>query len=212
MRVAHGTEKQVSMDKKFVITVGRQYGSGGRELGKMLSEIFGIGYYDKELISEAARRSGLADETFRMNEDRPLGGLLHALSMGYNFSGGFSQESIFKIQTDTIYDIASKESCVIVGRCADYVLRDNPRCINLFIYANAAQRAERVARRRGITEREAADLISKTDKSRASYYNFYTDKQWGYSTSYHLCVDSSILGLEKTAQHIASFIRDTLSL
>lgn len=196
------------MKNNLIITVGRQYGSGGREVGRMLSEIFGIGYYDREIITAAAERSGLAGETFSRHEDRPLGKLLHALSFGHSFSsGGFSQESIFKIQSDAIRDIAARESCVIVGRCADYVLRDYPSCFNVFVHAPSAIRAERVACRRGIAPEEAAPIIARTDKSRASYYNFYTGKEWGNSTSYHLCIDSGVLGLENSARLIADFVR-----
>lgn len=195
------------MKNNLVITVGRQYGSGGREIGMMLSEIFGIGYYDKNLITEAAKRSGLADETFEQYEERRFGTLWHALSTGFNISGGFSPEDIFRIQSETIMDIASKEPCVIVGRCADYVLRNNPECFSVFVHASPEVRTRRVAVRRNISHEQAAELIAKTDKSRASYYNFYTEKTWGYGPSYNLCIDSGMPGLEQSAQLIADFIR-----
>lgn len=199
------------MKNNLIITVGRQYGSGGREIGTMLAKMFGIAYYDKKLITEAAKRSGLADETFERYEERRFGTLWHALSTGFNVSGGFTPEDIFRIQSETIMDIASKEPCVIVGRCADYVLRENPDCLNVFVSAAAEVRTRRVAVRCNISHEEAAAAIVKTDKSRASYYNFYTGKEWGYAPSYHLCVDSGVLGLEKSAGLIADFINQAVA-
>lgn len=194
------------MKNNLVITVGRQYGSGGREIGMMLSRAFGIGYYDKKLITEAARRSGLAGETFEKYEERRLGSLWHALSPSFNVSGGFTPEDIFRIQSETIVYIAAKEPCVIVGRCADYVLRENPRCVNIFVSAPIEERARRVAVRLNISYEKAAVLTSKMDRSRASYYNFYTEKTWGAASSYHLCLDSSRLGLERSSALIAGFV------
>lgn len=194
------------MKNNLVITVGREYGSGGREIGMMLSRAFGIGYYDKKLITEAARRSGLADETFEKYEERKFGSLWHALSPSFNVSGGFTPEDIFRIQSETIVAIAAKEPCVIVGRCADYVLRENPRCVNIFVSAPLGERTRRVAVRLNISYEEAAVLISKMDRSRASYYNFYTEKTWGAAASYHLCLDSSRLGLEGSSALIAGFV------
>lgn len=199
------------MDNKFVITIGRQVGSGGRKIGMMLAKIFDIGYYDKKLITEAAKRSGLADETFEQQEDRRFGSLTYALSMGFNISGSFTPEDIFRIQSETIRDIASKESCVIVGRCADYVLRENPRCVNIFIHADLQERKRRVAVRHNISFGEAAVLIRKTDKARASYYNFFSEKTWGVCPSYHLSIDSGALGLEGSAEAIAGFVRQVLA-
>lgn len=196
------------MKNNLIICVGRQYGSGGREIGMMLAETFGIGYYDKKLITEAAKRSGLSDETFERYEERRFSSLWHALSTGFNMSGGFSPEDIFRIQSETIMDIASKESCVIVGRCADYVLRENPRCANIFVSATAGERTRRVAVRHNTSFDEAAAFIAKMDRSRASYYNFYTEKTWGAAASYHLCIDSSRLGLEGSAAMIADFIKE----
>ena len=198
------------MKNNLIITIGRQYGSGGREIGMMLSKLFGIAYYDKKLITEAAKRSGLADETFEKYEERRFGSLWHALSTGFNVSGGFAPEDIFRIQSETIMDIAAKEPCVIVGRCADYVLRDRPDCFNVFVSAPAGVRTRRVAVRRNISHEEAAAAIVKTDKSRASYYDFYTEKTWGAAASYQLCTDSSLLGLEGTARLIENFIKDAL--
>ena len=194
------------MKNNLIITIGRQYGSGGREIGSRLAERLGIGYYDKELIAEAARKSGLSGDMFERNDERALGRLLHALSTGFSFRSGFSPESIFKIQSDTIKDVASKGPCVIIGRCADYVLRDNPMCISIFITGDDTDRLARVMRRNAIDEKEAAERIAKTDKGRAAYYEFYTGKTWGAAPSYDLCINSSVLGIEATAEGIADFV------
>lgn len=198
------------MEEKFVITIGRQFGSGGREIGLMISRLLGIGYYDRRLISEAAKRSGLSSEAFEENDEKVPGTLRYAFSFGFGFNNAFLQESLFKIQSDTILDIASRESCVIVGRCADYVLRENPRCVNLFIHAPFPYLVGNVASRTNISEKEAAEMIQKVNKTRAAYYDFYTEKQWGVSASYHLSIDSSIMGTEKTAAFLKEFAETTL--
>ena len=199
------------MKDKFVITIGREYGSGGREIGAKLAHIFGIGYYDKKIISEASRRSGLSGEALERNDERVYGSWFHALSLGFSFTKDFTPESFFKIQSDAILDIASRESCVIVGRCADYVLREHPGCVNIFISAPKADRTRRIAHRKGISVKEAAEIMHKVDKSRSSYYSFYTDKEWGRADSYNLCIDSSVLGLEESAEFIAEFVRKALA-
>ena len=195
------------MKHNLVITIGRQFGSGGRDIGKRLADMFGISYYDKELIIEAAKMSGLSSEIFERKDEKTPGSLRFAFAREFGISAGFSSESLFQIQSDTIRKIASKESCVIVGRCADYVLRDNPRCVNVFINAPIEQRIRNVKERdASIDCKNIVELLEKMDKNRSAYYNFYTDKRWGYSNSYHLTVDSSLLGQEGTAELIKSFI------
>lgn len=195
------------MKKNLVITVGREFGSGGRAIGRLLAEMFGIAYYDRELITEAARLSGLSSEFFEKRDEKTPGSLRFALSTGFGFSTGFSSETLFQIQSDTIREVASKEPCVIVGRCADYVLRDNPNCFNVFISASIADRIRNIRERDASVEhKNIEELLEKMDKTRAAYYNFYTDKQWGYSTSYDLCINSSVLGMEGSAAFIKNFI------
>lgn len=198
--------------KKFVITIGRQFGSGGRDVGKRLAEIFDIAYYDKKLITEASRRSGLSDEAIEGRDEKYPNALWHALSAGFPFNNAFKPEDFFTIQSDTIRAIARKESCVIVGRSADYVLRENPDCINIFLHAPLKDRAAHIASRENISKKDAQELAEKVDKGRAAYYNFYTDKQWGDSKSYHLSVDTSVLGMDATADYIADFVRKALEL
>ncbi|MCD7969841.1 MAG: cytidylate kinase-like family protein [Alistipes sp.] len=194
------------MEKKIVITLGRQYGSGGRDVGKLLAEMLGIGFYDRKLIDEAARSSGLAADFFEEKDETAPTGLIHALSLGLGFTPGFSQEALFKIQSDTIKEIAGRESCIIVGRCADYVLRNTDGCTNIFIHSAMPHRITRVAARNSITEKEAAERIARIDKRRAAYYDFYTDKTWGDSKSYHLSIDSSVLDIDRTAKYIREFV------
>ena len=194
------------MEKKFVITVGRQFGSGGRVIGRKLAEMLGIGYYDKELMQEAARESGLCCEFFDKVDERAPSTFMHALSMGFGYDGILSNENIFRFQSETIRKLAERESCVIVGRCADYILRENPRCLNVFLHAPTEVRVATVMERGSLSKRQAVELIAKTDKSRAAYYDFYTNKKWGDAASYHCSIDTSLLGMEETALFIRTLV------
>ena len=203
------------MNDNLIITIGRQFGSGGREIGKRLADLFGIAYYDKELINEASKSSGLSTEYFEKADERAPSALLNSFSInwltgagGIWGDGGLSNEYIFKFQSDVIRQLAETQSCVIVGRCADYILRQYPRCYNVFIHAPLEDRIERIiSRSQGMTRKEAIELAEKKNKLRASYYNFYTDKGWGVASSYDLSIDSSILGSEETAIFIRDFIQ-----
>lgn len=201
------------MGDNFIVTIGRQYGSGGRIIGKELAQRLGFDYYDKELINEAAKHSGLAKGCFEENDEKEMFSIpaifsANWLSMGSGagMEGALTNEHIFKYQSDVIEMLSQKGRCVIVGRCADYILRHCPDCINIFIHAPLEERVKRVMARDHIEEKEAASLAQKRDKQRASYYNFYTDKQWGNSDSYHLSIDSSILGTKDTTELIYQFI------
>ncbi len=203
------------MEQNLIITIGRQFGSGGREIGQLLAQHLNCKYYDKELIYEAAKLSGLCEECFKKVDEKRPNNFLSTISMSWHnasshLSGnqGWSEEMIFKVQSDVIRNIAAKESAVIVGRCADYILRDNPHCISVFIHATAADCVQRImSRNEGISEREAYEFTQKRNKMRAAYYNFYTDKIWGDSTSYDLCINSSKVGCEGAAQLIAEYIK-----
>lgn len=202
------------MYKNTVITIGRQYGSGGREIGKKVSEILGISYYDDELISLAAKSSGINSETLSDVDEKATNSLLYTLAMGGSLFGGNAalayempiNDKLYIAQSDVIKDIAKREACVIIGRCADYVLKDYPSVINLFIYAELEKRAKRVAERREITEAKAKDIIIKTDKQRANYYNYYTSRKWGRIENYDLCIDSGRIGCDKAAEVIAEYV------
>lgn len=190
----------------MVITVGRQYGSGGREIGTMLAEKLGIAYYDDMLLKEAAKESGLCEDLFHSFDERPKSFLYSVAMDPYSFSmnhvmpKGSIEQQVYLATYDTIKKLADKGPCVLIGRCADYALKDRDDVINLFITAPLENRIERVARRNGITRDEAKERIRRTDKSRASYYNYYSSKDWGDAKSYDLCIDSSLLGIEGTVE------------
>ena len=205
------------MNNNLIITIGRQFGSGGREVGKIVAELLGINYYDKELILEASKASGLCTECFEKADEKAPNRFLNAFSMGWINSasgmpsGGWSDDMIFQVQSDVIRDIAEKHSAVIVGRCADYILRDHPGCVSVFIHANESDCARRIMERNdGIGHIEARTLAQKRNKIRASYYNFYTDKVWGDGASYDLCINSSALSAQAVAELIVDFAKRKL--
>ncbi|MBO5823613.1 MAG: cytidylate kinase-like family protein [Prevotella sp.] len=205
-------------DKKIIINVGRQLGSGGRVIAKMLADDFGCGFYDRELLNLAAKESGFREELFEQNDEHKgfFRSLFHTLSPHVSdtsfYNNNMSQESLFKFQSDAIRKAADGGSCVFVGRCADYVLRENENVFNIFITADLDYRIRQVMERRGCDEAKARKIISNGDNERASYYNYYTGKKWGASESYHLCINSSLLGLESTEKFIAQIIRERFGL
>ena len=205
------------MNEKFVINIGRQLGSGGREIGEKLAAQFGIAFYDKELIQLASQESGLGKEFFEDVDEKKshsfFGGLLGLrtnISNEVYVNNYLSNETFFKIQSDVIRKLAAEKSCLFVGRCADYILRDHPRCINVFITADEEDRVKRVARDQKLTAEKALEVIEKTDKKRAEYYNYYSNKVWGAAGSYHLCINSSVLGIDETVAFISRFIEQKL--
>ena len=193
---------------KTIITIGRQYGSGGKEIGEKLSKELGIPVFDKELLTAAAQKSGLSEEMFKIHDEKPTNSLLYSLVMGSSYGNNNLplNHKLFLAQFDAIRDIADKESCIIIGRCADYALEDYPGCINLFIHANDDFRAKRAVEYYGVEESKARDTIVKMDKKRASYYNFYSSQKWGEAANYDLSIDSSILGIDETVQFIKQYI------
>lgn len=202
---------------KIILTIGRQFGSGGREIGQKLSEALGIAYYDKELLSAAAKESGLCEEVFARADERASSGMSYAFSMGFSYMGILtpyndilSNDELFRIQSDAIRNIAEKESCILVGRCADYILRDNPACISFFIHNTIENRIQRLVEGLNITVEEAKEKISKIDKSRAAYYNYYTNKVWGMASSYNFSIDASVLGIDETVAFMKSFVEKKL--
>ena len=205
------------MNEKFVINIGRQLGSGGREIGEKLASQFGIAFYDKELIRLASKESGLGKEFFEKADEKEshsfIGGLLGLrtnISNEVYVNNYLSNETFFKIQSDVIRDLAEEKSCLFVGRCADYILRDHPRCINVFITADTDDRVKRVVRDQQLTEEKAQEVLEKTDKKRSGYYNYFSNKVWGAAASYHLCINSSVLGIDETVAFISRFIEQKL--
>ncbi len=209
------------MNDYFVINLGRQLGSGGREIGERLAKDLGIAFYDKELINLASQESGLCREFFEKADEKAsrnlMGGLFgtrfpFVTEGAYPYNSYLSNDSLFKIQSDVIRQLAEKQSCLFVGRCADYILRDHPRCANVFISASPQARIERLMKLHNISAEKAEELMVKADKKRSSYYNYYSYNTWGAAATYHLCIDSSVLGIEKTAEFIKWFVKQKLQL
>lgn len=205
-------------DKHIIINVGRQLGSGGHDIGRMLALDFGAKYYDRELLNLAAKESGLSEQVFERNDERKsfLHTFLHlpnALSGESYTRQSFTQDSVFQFQSDAIRKAADEGSCVFVGRCADYVLREYNNVVNIFITASMDFRVQQVMAKQNFTSPlEARRFIEQRESRRADYYNYYTGKKWGHAASYDLCIDSSILGLVDTEMFIAQFIRKRFGL
>jgi cytidylate kinase len=198
----------------IILSIGRQFGSGGGEVGKKLANELNIAYYDKELLSIAARDSGLCPEIFEKADEQESNRLSYAFSLGFSPLGMYipyddilSNEKLFLLQSETIRSLAAKESCVIIGRCSDYILRDNPSCVSFFIHNTFDNRVKHIAEREKVSETRAKELIAKVDKSRAAYYNYYTNKLWGVASSYNFSLDVSILGTDGTVAFLKDFIR-----
>lgn len=198
---------------KIIINVGRQIGSGGGEIARILADKFGCRLLDKELLNLAAKESGFSEKFFEQNDEQRgfLKSLfhMHAPFVGDSnmYRNNFSEENLFLFQSEAIKKAASEGSCVFVGRAADYILRDEPNAISIFITADIESRIENVSKRMGIDKNAARKFIDDKEDERSKYYNYYTGKKWGHASSYDLCVDSSILGIEQTAEFIANFIK-----
>ena len=196
--------------KHIIINVGRQLGSGGHDIGRMLALDFQAKYYDRELLNLAAKESGLSEKIFEQNDERKgfFRGLLNIGTPHVNsFKPDLSQESLFQFQSDAIRKAAKEGSCVFVGRCADYVLRDFENTVNIFITASMDYRVEQIMNKQHMDAEAARRFIEQGEGKRADYYNYYTGKKWGSAESYDLCIDSSKLGLMETEKLIAQFIR-----
>jgi cytidylate kinase len=206
------TKKKLST----VITIGRQFGSGGHEIGERVAEYFGIQCYDKALLSRAAKESGFCEEMIQNHDERPTNSFLYNLvmdtySFGYNTSSFVDMpisHKVFLAQFDTIKKIAGEGPCVVVGRCADYALADHPNCLHLFIFGDEESKLKRVMEKYDLKDYKAKDMIQKKDKQRQSYYNYYSSKKWGRADSYDLCINSSILGVDGTVKLIVQYIED----
>ncbi|MBE5921549.1 MAG: cytidylate kinase-like family protein [Lachnospiraceae bacterium] len=201
--------------EKFVITIGRQTGSRGRIIGKKLAEKLGVKCYDKEILAVAAKESGFSEQIFQYHDERPTNSFLFNLvmdtySVGYPMSH-FTElplnQKVFLAQFDSIKKLAEEESCVIIGRCADYALKDYPNLVRIFIHGDLDYRAENIAKEQDLSLEKARDICVKTDKKRSSYYNYYSDKKWGDSTSYDLSVNSELLGIDGTVEFLEKYIK-----
>lgn len=199
--------------KHIIINVGRQVGAGGQEIGRMLARDFEAKFYDRELLNLAAKESGFSEKFFKQSDEKQgfLRGLFSVqaphFSLGSLYGSNFSQEGLFQFQSDAIRKAASEGSCVFLGRCADYVLRDFENVVNVFITASIDFRVELVSKVKELDAEHALKLIEHVEHRRAEYYNYYTGKKWGAAESYDLCIDASLLGLEETEKLIADYIR-----
>lgn len=202
----------------FIINIGRSLGSGGRAIGHILAKDFDIAYYDREILNLAAKESGFCAEVFERNDEknrflRTLGNIIPFIGGGATYyDNELSNENLFRIQSEAIRKAAADHSCIFIGRCADYVLRDNPRCVNVFITANMEDRIASVMKWNNCTAEKAQEIIEKGDSERASFYNFYSSGTWGAASTYHLCINSSVLGIEETAAFIKNFVVKKLKL
>ena len=205
-------------NKHIIICVGRQLGSGGHDIARMLALDFNAKYYDQELLNLAAKESGISEKFFEQNDEKR--GIfrslfhMHASHVGDNnmYNNDFSQENLFKFQSAAIMEAADEGSCVFVGRCADYVLRERPNVVSVFISASKRFRIDQIMAKQHLDVPEANKYIKQRESQRASYYNYYTGKKWGSAESYDLCIDSSVLGLQATEKFIADFIRKRFKL
>lgn len=203
------------MSTKKIITISRQLASGGRHIGKKLAEDLGIPFYDKELLALAAKESGLSEEAFENADEQPTNSFLYNLSVNsqmltgsYNdYSSILSNDRLFVIQSEVIRSVAAKGPCVIVGRCADYILSDNPDLVSVFLYASPEYRAERIVEYEKIQKNKAQSYIAKADKKRGNYYNYYTGRRWAEASSYDLCLDAGKLGIDKSAEAIKAYLK-----
>ncbi len=199
-----------------IITIGRQFGSGGREIGEKLAGKLGIPFYDKELLTRAAKESGFCEEMLETHDERPTNSFLYNLvmdtySFGYNSSSFVDMpisHKIFLAQFDTIKKIAGEGPCVIVGRCADYALAEYKNCVHIFIHADPEHKVKRIMQKYNLTESKAKDMINKKDKQRQSYYNYYSSKKWGRSDTYDLSVNSAKLGIDGTVDMLMQYVMD----
>lgn len=208
------------MKNNYIINIGRELGSGGREIGQKLADRLSFSFYDRKLIEIAAKESGLCQECFERADEKAsqtMFGSLFAMRYPYVSDGSIpfnflSNDALFKIQSDVIRELADSQSCIFVGRCADYILRNHSHCLNVFISAPKEDRVEHLCARHNITKDEAEEMMIKADKGRAQYYNYYSYKTWGAAKTYDLCINSSLLGLEGTVQFLEDFIRSQFLL
>lgn len=202
------------MSEKRIVTISRQFGSGGREVGKKLADHLHIPFYDKELIELAAKESGIDPELFEEDQGKIGKGFQLLNTIGFSLGSpitGISEMSLsdrmFLIQTEIIEQLAEKESCVLVGRCADYILADRDDVINIFIHADMTDRIQRAETDYAIKERNMEVYVNKIDKRRANYYNYYTDRRWGAANNYDACLNTSTFGIDGTANIIEVLLK-----
>ena len=203
MLLVDDTSTDNKLTKHVVITIAREYGSGGRYIGRLIADKLGIKFYDKDFVSTLSEQTGLSEEYIENNEQRR--NTLDALNNGYYFNLSNSDE-LFVKESKLIKELAEKESCVIIGRCSDFILKDNEDTINIFVYSNMEDKIKRVVERYGFNQKDAEKEIKNIDKQRSNHYKHYTGKKWGENQNYDLCINSDALGVEKSADLICEMI------
>lgn len=193
------------MSNNLVITISRSSGSGGKEVAKALADKLGASFYDKEILIEAAKASGLNPELFSENDEKPTNSFLYSVVMGKTPDAMPITQKLFMATFETIQKLAEDGPCVFVGRCADYALREHPGLVSVFVNAPLEYRISHAMEVEGLDEKKARAYVQKTDKNRSGYYNFYSGRRWGEMSNYHLCIDSSVLGIDGTAEMIKAF-------
>lgn len=194
--------------KNRILTISREFGSGGRTIGKKSAETLGIPCYDNELITQMARESGFAEEYIRQSGESAPGGFLEAAFFSSRVFGPTNEDYLWQVQQQVILDLARKGPCVIVGRCADYILRDSADCLTAFIHADPEFRARRIVQVYGEKTESPQQRLRDKDKRRAAYHRFYTDMKWGYARNYHVALDSGVLGLDACAQILCGLYKN----
>lgn len=191
-----------------IITISREFGSGGRTIGRMTAEKLGIPCYDAQLITEIAQKSGFSEDYVREAGEYSPGGFLSSAFSGRALGGATNEDLLWELQYQVISDLAQKGSCVIVGRCADYILRGKADCLKVFIHASPAFRAERIVKVYGEREQSPEQRIRDKDRRRAAYHRFYTDMKWGHAQNYHITLDSGVVGIDTCSDILVSLCRD----
>ncbi|MGN0345781.1 MAG: AAA family ATPase [Lachnospiraceae bacterium] len=208
-------KKQMEQNEKVVtdkiITIGRQLGSGGREIGQRLSEILQIPVYDKEILTEAAKKSGFTKEIFERNDEKPTNSFLYSLAMGVaGCTAGYQRPLVMELylaQFETIRKLADQGPCIFIGRCSDYVLNDRKNVINVFVHADMDTRVERTMEKHGLMKKEAEGMCLRNDKDRSNYYNYYSNHQWGDAKYYDLCINTGKIGIDRAVDMIIRAVR-----
>ncbi|MBQ2809421.1 MAG: cytidylate kinase-like family protein [Clostridia bacterium] len=204
------------MSENIIVTIARQCGSGGREIGEILAQKLGMVYHDKSLINLAAEKSGLNPEILENADEKATPSFLYSIAVGaigmVPFTHGMPYDTpindkLFVLQSEIIEEEAKKYPCVFVGRCADYILKNHPRLVRVFIYASPEKRIERIARVNEVEPSEAKSLMTKIDKKRANYYNYYTSQKWGKTENYDIMIDTTKIGVEGAVKLIEEYIK-----
>ena len=197
----------------YIITISRQHGSGGKEIGELLSKELGIPIYDNTVIQRAAEKSGFSEDHFRDYDKNAGNSFLYSLVRGFqyhqsNTSTWSLEDKIYATHSKVINELANEGPCVIIGRCADYILSNRPNVVKIFIYGDAEKRADFLAKKNGISHEQALSEIKSVDKRRQNYYNYHADSKWGDAKNYNLCIDSSFCGVEGAASLICNFLKE----